>query len=189
MPLGHTSKLYAVSDCKLYKMLTDVAGGSATYAAAVDVPGIKTVAIGGDITTAQLRGDNSLLDQAATVGGLTVSVEHAKMSLDAIAVLLGGSVADSGTTPNMKSTWDLTGTSTPAYFKLEAKTPSNGSDFIGGSVNITLHKLMLSSFPSLGFAEEDYQTVSFDAVGMPLLATGVKALTLAFNETDAALSA
>lgn len=188
MPLAHSSKVYAVSDCKISKMTADAAGGSATYATAVDVPGIKSLEIGGDINSSELRGDNARLDQVSTLGGVTVSVSHAKVSLDVLAVLLGSTAADSGTTPNMKSTLTLAQADTPQYFKIEGATPSNGSDFVGGDVHFVLYKCIITSFPELGLAEEDYRIVSFDAVAVPQLATGNKIMDVVFNETAASIS-
>lgn len=187
MPLARTSKVYAVTDCKIYKLTADPAGGAATYAAAVDVPGIKSMEIGGDINSSELRGDNALLDQISTIGSVNVSVQHAKVSLDVLNILLGGTVLDAGVTPNQTTTFSLTSASTPQYFKIEGKTPANGSDFTGGDVHFVLHKCIVSSFPDLGMAEEDYRTVSFEAIALPRLADG-KQLDAVFNETAVAIA-
>jgi hypothetical protein len=179
--------LFAVSDCKISKLTADPAGGTATYATAVDVPGIKTMSIGGDVNTVELRGDNQSLDQNSVLGSLTVSVEHAKISLDVLDVLLGTTTTDSGTTPNMIATTVLLGTNTMNYFKIEGKTPTAGADTVTGDLHFVLHKCILSSFPDLGLAEEDYQTVSFEAVAIPLLANA-KSLSIVANETAVVIS-
>lgn len=187
MTLSHVSKLYAVSDCKIGKLTADPAGGSPTYATIVDVPGIKTMKIGGNIVSVELRGDNQPLDQNSTMGSLTVSVTHAKVSLDVLDVLIGSTSVDSGTTPNQVVTTTLSGGTTLNYFKIEGKTPTSGSDSPTGDLHFVLHKCILTKFPDLGFAEEDYQIVSFEAVGIPLLSNG-KHLTVVSNETAAAIS-
>lgn len=190
MPISHFSKVFAVQDAKVAKMLTDVSGGSATYATSVDVPGIKTVTISGSIESKTLRGDNALLDRDAVISEVSASVEHAKLSLDVLAVMLGGSVVDSGTTPNMVGTYSIVGGSTapskPAYFRLEAVSVS--ADTVGGNVKFALPKAILDSMPDMGLAEEDYQTSSFDVQTMPLLATGNKWLDIVFSETAAVLT-
>lgn len=187
MPLKRNSKVYAITDCKISKLTADPEGGTATYATAVDVPGIKSMEISGEINSSELRGDNSLLDQTSTIGSVSVSVEHAKVSLDVLNILLGGTVTDTGTTPNQASTFSVNNTSIPQYFKIEGKTPSNGSDFVGGDVHFVLHKCIVSSFPDLGFAEEDYRTVSFEAIALPRLADG-RQLDAVFNETAVAIA-
>jgi hypothetical protein len=188
MPISHFSKLFAVEDAKIAQMTADPSGGSATYGSLIDVPGIKEVQVSGTVESKELRGDNALLDARSVFKSLSITVSHAKMSLDVLPVLLGGTTADSGTTPNMKATFDLLGADTPNYFKFEAKTPADGADTIGGDVHITLHKCVVSGLPDIGFAEEDYRTVGFSAVCSPLLATANKWLTIVFNETAAAIA-
>lgn len=183
MPLSHVTKVFAVTDCKVRALTADPAGGSPTYGAAVDVPGIKSVAITGTVETKRLRGDNRLLDADSVLTEVNVSIEYAKLSLDFLAVLLGGTVADSGTTPNQLSAWDLTDESKPAPFLLEGVSAT--ADTIGGNVGMCLWKVVLSSFPELGLAEEDYRTHSMEGAAMPLLSNG-KWFTPTLYETAAA---
>lgn len=188
MPLTHVTKVFAVTDCKLYKLTSDPSGGTAVYAAGIDVPGIKSVKISGDVESKQLRGDNTLLDSDTVLTNITAEIENAKLSLDALAMMLTGTVADSGVTPNQKASLDIMGGSaTPtkfAPFKLSAVSAT--SDVIGGNVDFTLHKCVLASFPDLGLAEEDYQTTSAKFNAMPLLANG-KWLSIGLNETSLVL--
>lgn len=189
MALTHISKVFAVVDCKVAKLTADPAGGSPTYATSIDVPGIKSIKISGDVETKSLRGDNTLLDSDSVLTNITAEVENAKLSLDVIAMFLGQTVTDSGTTPNQIANLDIIGGSfagaaKPAPFKLTGISAS--ADPIGGNVLMALHKCILSAFPEFGLAEEDYQTLSFKVNAMPLLANG-KWLSPAINETAAAI--
>lgn len=188
MPAAHFSKVFGTQDAKVAKVTDDPSGGSVTYAASVDVPAIKSVEISGDVNTVELRGDNSLLDSATTLTNISAAVTHGKLSLDVLGVLLGPTVVDSGTGTTEVATFDLTATSALNYFKLEAATPSTGSDFVGGDVHFVLHKCIINGFPDIGTAEEDYRTSSFGVAAVPLLATGRKWLSIVFNETAAAIT-
>lgn len=188
MALSHVSKLFAVTDAKVYAVTADPSGGATTYGAAIDVPGIKSVTISGNIDTKELRGDNTLLDTNSVLTNITVDFEYAKLNLDAVAAMIGGAVTDSGSTPNAVATYRLTNTNTFSYFKLEAKTPTAGSDSVTGDAHIVLYKCMLSSFPELGMAEEDYQTFKASAVAVGRASDG-RWIDVVFNETAAALSA
>lgn len=188
MALAHFSKLFAVEDAKIAKLTADPSGGSATYGSLIDVPGIKDIQLSGTVEAKELRGDNSLLDARSVLKSLTMTINHAKISLDVLPILIGGTTADSGTTPNQAVTFDLAGTDTPNYFKFEAKTPTDGVDFIGGDGHIRLHKCVVSGLPDIGFAEEDYRIVGFSAVTSPLLATGRKWLTVVLNETTVTIT-
>lgn len=182
MPLSHISKVFAVTDCKVRPLTADPSGGSPTYGVAIDVPGIKSVAITGSVETKSLRGDNTLLDADSTLTEVSVSIEYAKLSLDVLAAILGGTVVDSGTTPAQKSSWDLTSTSKPRPFLLEAVSAT--ADTIGGNIGFCLWKVVLSSFPELGLAEEDYKTGTLQGSAMPLLSNG-KWFTPTLYETAA----
>lgn len=186
MPLTHVTKIYAVEDAKIAKLTADPTGGSATYATSIDVPGIKEIGFTPEVSTVELRGDNKRLDQDSKLVGGALSVAHAKLSFDALAVLVGGTVADSGTTPNQKVTYTFIGTDSPSYFKLEGKTPTNGEDVVGGDLHMTFYKCKLTSI-ELGFAEEDYRTVSFEASCVFQLASD-KLFDIVLNETVAVIT-
>lgn len=186
MTLSHSTKWFAVDDAKIAKITADASGATTTYATAIDVPGIKSVGISGDVTSNELRGDSQRLDQSSKLGGLTLSFEFAKMSLDVMSILAGGAIVDAGTAPAATATYDLLATDTMSYFKFEAMT--TGVDSVTGDGHITLHKVILTSFPEIGFAEEDYQTFSVEGAAMPTLGTGSKLLTVKLNETAAAIA-
>ncbi|MFD9752669.1 phage tail protein [[Kitasatospora] papulosa] len=188
MPLQRFTQVYGIQDAKISPLLTDPAAGTPTYGPAIDVPGIKTYEISGEIEVKTLRGDNKKLSTNSALTNVQVAITHAKMSLDVLAAIIGGAVTDTGTTPAQKTSWDLTGdTATMPPFKLEGVTPPNGVDIIGGDVHVVMHKLTCSAFPDLGFAEEDYRIASFTADADPLLSNG-KWLSIVINETAAAIA-
>lgn len=188
MPISRVTKLYSVQDAKISPLTADPAGGTATYGTPLDVPGIQEMSISGEIEVKTLRGDNTKLATNSAITNIQVAVTHAKVSLDVLAAIVGGAVTDAGTTPAQTSTWDLSGddANMPA-FKLEGVTPPNGVDIITGDLHWVLHKLTLSAFPDLGFANEDFRVVSFTAAADPLLSTG-KWLSAVLNETAAAIA-
>lgn len=185
MPVSHDTSVFAVKDAKIRKVTADAAG-AITYGPSVDVPGIKSVSISGDITTAELRGDNRRLDFRSILGGISVEFEYAKLSLDALAVLLGGTVADTGTAPNQVASFSITGSESFSFFQFEAV--SAGSDAIAGEVVMRLNKCILSEFPDLGMEEEDYATVTVAAEAVKPLATASPWLEVIHRETAVALT-
>lgn len=183
-------KVFAVEDCKIRKVLTDPEGGAATYGPAIDVPGIKQVTVSGDITTVELRGDNTRLESDAILSGMTCAFDHAKLSFDVLEVLLGGATVAVPEAPagakNSTDTFTLSRTAIFGDFVLEAKTPRYSD---GSGVKIRLGKLKLSSFPELGMAEEDYKTAEgLEASVTPLSSTG-NWFALISEETLSAISA
>jgi hypothetical protein len=188
MPLQRFTRVYSIEDAKISKLTADPAGGAATYGTPIDVPGIKTFEISGDVEVKKLRGDNTQLATNAAITNIQVSVSHAKVSLDVLNAIVGGAVTDSGTAPNQSTRWDLSAddASLPP-FKLEGVTPPNGIDIVGGDHHVILHKLTLSAFPEIGFAEEDFRIASFTADADPLQSTGLW-ISAVINETAAAIA-
>lgn len=163
----HRTKWHHVNDAKISLLLDDPEGGTATYAPPIDVPGIKTVGVGGTVSTQQLRGDNQLLDSETLLTAVTMEFSHAKLSLDVLAVMLGAVVTDSGLEGAEIATLRLLGANAPTYWRLEAQT--TGVDTVGGDGHLIFPKCKVSGFPDIGFAEEDYRTFSGGAVCVPRL--------------------
>ncbi|MEU7381551.1 phage tail protein [Streptomyces sp. NPDC042207] len=182
MAISRVTKLYAVEDCKIYPLLSDPEGGEAEYGAGIDVPGIKSMEISGDVEVKELRGDNGLLDSDASISNITVSYPHAKLSLDVLAALVESTVTTSGATPAQKVKWSLKRGAKPLPYKLVGKTPTSGGDLVGGDVHFSLFKCVMSSFPGLGLAEEDYRTIENEARCVPLISTG-EWIDVDINET------
>jgi hypothetical protein len=155
------TKVYAVQHAQIATLLTDAVGAAATYGEWFDVPGIKSLVLSGDMDTKQLRGDNRLIDQEAMITGLTAKFENAKLSLQNLAVMLGGTVGvrTAGATSAYAGTgWGLASTASPKSFGLRAISAT--ADAPGGAVAFVMSKCALSGFPEIGAAEEDYQIVS-----------------------------
>lgn len=186
MPIGHFSKKYGTEDAKIDKLTADPSGGITTHGTLYDVPGIKSAEVEGDISTKSLRGDNVEMDTMSSLDGVTLGVEHAKIHLDVLAVLVGGTVTDAGVTPNQTATWLLTDPNFGSW-RFRARTPANGTDFIGGANLLTAYKCTLSAFPALGLAEEDYKIASFSARCMKRLSDG-KHVEEQFQETAIAIA-
>lgn len=185
MPLTHVTKRYAIKDCKVAKMTTDPAGGSATYAASVDVPGVISLAMTQAMNNKLLKGDNTLLDADITVSEPWIGkLVFAKLGFDVETVLFGTTVTDAGTTPNQTVTAVQYGgtaatPSVPNYFRLEGIAAN--SDLIGGDLHLTFWKCKISG-GTAGFAEEDYMKSDFDLIAIPRLSDG-SWMTAVLNET------
>jgi hypothetical protein len=185
MPNAHFSSFYGVTDCKIYPLTADTSSGSPTYGTGVDVPGIKSVKVGGSITVKKLRGDNRPLATRAVIEDITAEVEHGYQSLDVLKALFNATVTDTGTTPAMKTTFNLTGAQTPVYVKLEAQTTL--CDFVAGDGHVILYKCMLTAFPEGGFVEEDFVIPKFSLSSVPCISNGAW-YDIVFNETAVAVT-
>lgn len=184
--LTHTTKVYGIKDARITPMVTDPAGGSATYGTSIDVPAIKSAVLTGTIVTKKLRGDSAPQDQDSYLESISVKFTFGKESLDVRAAAFGGTTTDSGTTPAQIAKWRLLGTDPLfPYYKFEGLANRVGLGL--GDCHLVLWKCVTSSFPQMGFAEEDYHLYEVNADCFPRVADSFWVDEL-FNETAVALT-
>lgn len=168
MPLAHPTKVFAIRECRISKLLTDPGGvPPTTWAASVPLVGAKKLTYQEKINTKYLRGDNRPLDSDSVRDQGDGTFSCAKLNLDAMAVLFSTAVVDAGVTPNQTATWATLSTDTLNYFKLEARSAS--ADYPNGDLLVSLWKCKLSGGPTRGLNEEDYQLFDFPFTFVPLL--------------------
>jgi hypothetical protein len=110
--------------------LTPLGANGATPGTAVDLPVSRTLSFSEDEDFEDLRGDDAL--QASHGSGPTVSwdLEAGGISLEAYAVMAGGTVTATGTTPAQKKVYSKAITDGRPYFKIEGQSINdNGGDF------------------------------------------------------------
>jgi hypothetical protein len=167
MPLPTTVKLMELADAKIAKMTAD-SGTSPTYETAIDLPGIVKVGVAPKAEIKKLYGDSKLLDIYQKTTEVELDVECAELSLEALKVLMGGSVTTSGTTPEQTATYSLTAAdSTPPYFKLEGQWLYAGDGV--GDVHIVLYKCKVTDPPQVEVNDVsgNFGTVKFKAIALP----------------------
>lgn len=116
--------------------------------------GAKGLVYTPQMKTVDLRGDNTFLDTDSVLQSISFELTMAKINFDVIALMLGGTVTDSGTTPNQQTSWSLPDSPTFNYFRLEARCKS--ADPPAGDIHIILNKVKAADAPLVGFVEEDY---------------------------------
>jgi hypothetical protein len=112
--------------------LTPVAFDGSSPGAAVDLPYARTFTFSDEEDFQVLRGDDS--EVASHGNGATVKwdLEAGGISLEAYAVLAGGTVTTTGTTPNIKKTFRKLGTDQRPCFRAEGIAISeSGGDMHG----------------------------------------------------------
>ncbi len=110
--------------------LTPLGADGGTPGTAVDLPVSRTLSFSEDEDFEDLRGDDTLV--ASHGSGPTVSwdLESGGISLEAYAVMAGGTITSSGVSPNAKKTYSKSITDGRPYFKIEGQSINdNGGDF------------------------------------------------------------
>lgn len=87
--VAHETVVFDVHDAKVYSLVTDTVGGSPTYGAAVDVPGIADVSLDPNLVTAELKGDARVMAKKGRTDRYNFSATYGKLSGDVLMVILG----------------------------------------------------------------------------------------------------
>lgn len=128
MPLATKALPYGLRDVKL----TPLGADGATPGTAVDLPASQTLSFSETEDFEELRGDDTV--QASHGSGPIVEweLEAGGISLEAYAVMAGGTVVTSGSDPDEVKTYTKLTTDARPYFKIEGQAINdNGGDFHG----------------------------------------------------------
>lgn len=183
MALSKQSVILGVDDVKIFEVAADTSS-ALTYAAAQDVPGIQRINLSPNFTEKGLKGDGKILDYYIQLDTIGFSFESAKVDLEVLAILEGGSLVSSGTSPNEVHTYTVGASSTPKYFKLEGKTNYTGG--AAGDFHFSLFKCRANSVV-VEYKTQDYAIVSVVGIAIPTTNNGnIKEYRI--NETAATIN-
>lgn len=188
MTIATQTKVLELKDAKIFPLTADPVGGTATYGAAVDIPGILKLDVSPNMVTKDLYGDNVLLDTYSKVESVDIGIENAILPLDVLRLLMGGTVTASGTTPNRKQTYELANGNMPGYVKIQGQALYVDAGL--GDVHVSFHKCKTTDAPkwALEGMTGDFAKVTAKLKAIPLQAAGNRLLSVVINETATAIS-
>ena len=158
MALTTITKLYGVDDCKLIP-ITEDSSTAFTLGTAIDLPGVRQVSVTFEIDTKDLMGDEKTLETSSKVKSVTVNAEYAKLSLEVLAQITGGSFSADAST----GTFSFSGGDMPGYFQLQAQIKDTNN--VGGDAHIIVYKAKATSAPING-TQDDFAIMNFDCKGV-----------------------
>jgi hypothetical protein len=176
--------VFGVKDCQIAKLLTDASPGP-TFDPIIDVPGIQEFSFKPLVTEKKLKGDDKTIDIRTTIEEVEINVKNAKIPLQALEVILGGTYTNTGATPNQINKLAVKGVDRPHYFKIEAQVTQVDEE--DADLHFVAFKAKLSSVGDLGAVGEDYKFLSFTAKGIPCDGDD-SFFDIVENETETAIS-
>lgn len=185
MVISKTVAFRGISDCKIAAITADTPTGL-TYGSLVDVP-IATLTLTEVRDNHELKHDDRVQDIDSVLQSADISGTIARVPLEILEILTGGSITASGTGANEKQTFDLDSTDNSGYFKLEvvsARAHADAGDV--GDIHIQYKKCKV--FGDLQYnLEEGYATISFTAKAIKTIYDN-EIKNIVFNKTAAAIS-
>lgn len=128
MPIATYAQPFGLRDVRLIPLGVD----GSTPGASVDLPAARTFSFAEAEDFEALRGDDKQVASHGSGPGVEWELESGGISLEAYAVMAGGTITTTGVTPNVKKTYSKTAIQQRPYFKVEGQAISDsGGDFHG----------------------------------------------------------
>lgn len=162
MALKTVTKLFGVDDAKLFPVTED-SQEQFTCGSGIDLPGVRQISLTYEIEEKSLTGDEKVLDVSNKIKSVTFNMEYARLSLEVLAQLTGGSYKTSGSGDDEVGTFSFGGGDLPNYFQLKAQILDTSND--GGDVHFCVYKAKATAIPLNG-VQDDFATLTFDGKGV-----------------------
>lgn len=184
MPLTTIPLPYGLRDVKLTPYTTDAATTLGTPS--VDLPNSRTFSFSEAEEFAELRGDDKVITTRGQGASVEWDLEAGGISFEALKVMAGGLIAETGVTPNQKKTYTKKVTDARPFFKVEGQAISDS----GGDLHCVLDRCRLTGNIEGEFSDGEFFLTSASGVALPSLITARVDTLYEFvqNETATAIS-
>lgn len=162
MPLP-TALPYGLRDVKLTPY-TDSAA-TALSSTSVDLPNSRTFSFSEAEEFNELRGDDKVVTTRGAGASVEWDLEAGGLSFDAVKVMVGGTVVETGVTPAMKRTFTKKVTDSRPFFKVEGQAISDS----GGDMHCVLDRCRVTGNLEGEFADGEFFLTSGSGVTLPSL--------------------
>ena len=162
-PLSNTALPYGIRDCKLTPY-TDAAG-TVLGETSIDLPNMQTFSFSETEEFQELRGDDRVVTTRGQGAQVEWSLEAGGVDIRVWAILTGGSVTESGTTPDRVVTARKRSSDNRPFFRLEGQAISDS----GGDVHAIVYRCRANSNIEGSFSDGEFFITSASGLGLPLM--------------------
>lgn len=164
-PLPVATYPFGLRDVKLFGFLDQQ--GTVLADEGIDLPAAQTFSFADSEDYTDLRGDDELLATHGNGAQVNWTLEAGGISLQAWALLTGGTIIETGVAPNRKITLRKCSDDTRPYFQVRGLVMSdNGGDNVG-----IVYRAKCNGDISGQFGDGAFFVTSADGVGLPLPGT------------------
>lgn len=154
---------YGVRDIKLTQYTDAV--GTVLDTTSVDLPYIQTLNFTEAEEFQELRGDDKVITTRGRGSQVNWSLEAGGISTAAWAVITGGSVTETGVSPDRTVELRKKATTSRPFFRIDGRVISDS----GGDVLVRIYRCRATGDVQANFQNGEFQTSSISGVGLPLL--------------------
>jgi hypothetical protein len=160
MPLTVQPLPFGLRDVKL----TPYLAGGETLGTTVDLPVARTLSFAEAEDFEELRGDDKTVAYRGKGASINWSLESGGVSLEAWAVLAGGTITSTGTTPAQVKKLQKKVTDSRPYFKIEGQMISDS----GGDFHCVIYKARATGDIGGDFGNDQFFLTACDGIGIPM---------------------
>lgn len=160
MPLTTTPLPFGLRDVKIKPF----AANTETPGTAVDLPNARTFSFSEAEDFEELRGDDGLVAVHGMGAAVDWSLEGGGVSFEAVKAMFGGTIVETGTTPNQKKTYSKIGTDERPYFQVEGQAISDS----GGDFHVLIYKCRTTGELSGELADGSFWLTGASGRALPL---------------------
>lgn len=161
MPLTTIPLPYGLRDVKLTPYTTDAATVLGTPS--VDLPYSRTFSFSEAEEFAELRGDDKVVTTRGQGASVAWELESGGLSFEALKIMAGGTITETGTTPAQKKTFTKKVTDARPFFKVEGQAISDS----GGDVHCVLDLCRATGDIEGEFSDGEFFLTSGEGVALP----------------------
>lgn len=170
---------YGLRDVKVTPIADD-----GSYGTFVDLPASRTLSWSEDEDFEELRGDDTVIAERGSGPTVSWDLESGGVSMDALAVLNGGTVTETGTTPNIVRTYNKKGTDSKPYFRIDGQAINDN----GGDTHVVLYRCKVTGSVEGEFSDGSFLISSCSGRGYADPNNSENVWDLVANETATAIA-
>lgn len=160
MALTETSLPYGLRDIKLTPY-TDAAGTTLADLS-IDLPIARTLSFSDTEDFEELRGDDRVAAQHGNGAAVEWELESGGLPFEAFQAMSGGTITESGTTPNQKKVYSKKVTDQRPYFRVEGQAISDS----GGDLHTILYRCKATGELSGEFSDGAFYLTAASGVAL-----------------------
>jgi hypothetical protein len=155
------------------------------YGTVLDLPAARVLSFTEAESFEDLRGDDAVITSRGTGPTIAWDLEGGGVHLDVLKAIIGGTVIDSGVTPNQMKSFRKKATDARPFFKAEGQVMSD----TGGDVHALLFRCKATGDVEYNFSDGNWVLTKCSGAAYPSVeATRLDALyDIVFNETVTAI--
>lgn len=159
-----TALPYGIRDVKVYPFTDDEAE---TTGPGIDLPNMQTLSFTEAEDFSELRGDDKLITMRGNGSHVEWELEAGGLSLEAVKVMYGGVVTESGVAPATSNRFRKKSLDARPFFRIEGQAISDS----GGDVHVIIYRAKATDNLEGEFADGEFFTTGGSGTGFPSQAT------------------